>query len=97
MKTLAILLILASLPLAACSDDKREGKPPRPTRVVCTEAGRIVHDDFTAVDETPMTSSGFLEYTSATQEGTMRVSGTCTSYPADRPAGWRPIIQGLPR
>jgi hypothetical protein len=97
MKTLAILLTLSALPLAACSDDKREGKPPRPTRIVCTEAGRIVHDDFTAVDDGAMATSGFLEYTSATQEGTMRVSGTCTSYPADRPAGWRPVIQGLAR
>ena len=97
MRTLLIALAVLPLavPLSACSDDEREGEAKRPTRIVCTEAGRIVHDDFAAANETPQPTKGFMYYTSETQQGTVRISGTCTSYPAVKPAGWKPVIPGL--
>lgn len=96
MRTIAIAA-LACLALAACDDDKREGEPKRPTRLVCTnDAGAIVHDDFATGDMDVTATDGAFVYVSATQEGYVRVSGQCVTYPQTRAPGWKPVIQGLP-
>ena len=96
MRTAAILA-LAALALAACTDDKRDTEPKRPTRIVCTDpSGRTVHDDFASSDNETYANAGTITYVSATQEGTMRVMGDCVTYPMTRPADWRPVVRGLP-
>ncbi len=96
MRTLLIALAVLPLavPLSACSDDKRETETKRPTRIVCSDAGRVYHDDFATADEFADASQGYLNYVSQSQQGRVRVTGNCTTYPSDMPPGWKPVIQG---
>lgn len=91
------LATLIALPLvAACTDDARDADDKRPTRIVCTDqTGKRVHDDFASADLDVSPQGAYIVYLSATQEGSMRVSGQCVTYPMKRPADWTPIIQGL--
>jgi hypothetical protein len=97
VRTMLTIAALATLPLAACTDDSRDTEPKRPTRIVCTDqSGRRVHDDFASSDSDVSPVSGFITYKSATQEGYARVSGQCVTYPQTRAPVWKPVIQGLP-
>ena len=95
MRRAAILALAcaAIAPLAACTDDDTDSH--RPTRVICTEAGRTTHDDFAKPGDDIQVDHGFIEYASDTQHGTVRVSGTCATYPMARPAGWTPVVAGI--
>lgn len=89
-----ILLAVTALPLAACGQTGATSNDRPPVRIVCTDNGQVVVDDF-ATHDVDHSAGGVMLWNSATQNSAMRTVGNCTSYQTKRDASWTPVIPGL--